>query len=66
MVPAGNKAKCLLSVNHTTITIHHHHHINMIVNTHNIDTFSFHFSHDVLDDFALLLLCIGHHSEAGI
>ena len=26
MVPAGNKAKCLLSVNHTTKTIHHHHH----------------------------------------
>ena len=25
MVPAGNKAKCLSSVNHTTITIHHHH-----------------------------------------
>ena len=25
MVPAGNKAKCLLSVNHTTKTIHHHH-----------------------------------------
>ena len=26
MVPAGNKAKCLLLVNHTTKTIHHHHH----------------------------------------
>ena len=26
MVPAGNKVKCLLSVNHTTKTIHHHHH----------------------------------------
>ena len=26
MVPAGNKAKRLLSVNHTTKTIHHHHH----------------------------------------
>ena len=26
MVPAGNKAKCLSSVNHTTKTIHHHHH----------------------------------------
>ena len=26
MVPAGNKAKCLSSVNDTTITIHHHHH----------------------------------------
>ena len=25
MVPAGNKAKRLLSVNHTTKTIHHHH-----------------------------------------
>ena len=26
MVPAGNKAKCLLSVNHNTKRIHHHHH----------------------------------------
>ena len=26
MVPAGNKTKCLSSVNHTTKTIHHHHH----------------------------------------
>ena len=26
MVPAGNKAKRLLSVNHTTKKIHHHHH----------------------------------------
>ena len=26
MVPAGNKAKRLLSVNHITKTIHHHHH----------------------------------------
>ena len=26
MVPAGNKAKCLSSLNHTTKTIHHHHH----------------------------------------
>ena len=26
MVPGGKKAKCLLSVNHTTKTIHHHHH----------------------------------------
>ena len=26
MVPAGNKAKCLLPVNHTTKTIHYHHH----------------------------------------
>ena len=26
MVPAGNKAKCLLLVNHSTKTIHHHHH----------------------------------------
>ena len=25
MVPAGNKAKCLSLVNHTTKTIHHHH-----------------------------------------
>ena len=25
MVSAGNKAKRLWSVNHTTITIHHHH-----------------------------------------
>ena len=25
MVPAGNKAKSLSSVNHTTKTIHHHH-----------------------------------------
>ena len=25
MAPAGNKAKCLSSVNHTTKTIHHHH-----------------------------------------
>ena len=25
MILAGNKAKCLLSVNHTTKTIHHHH-----------------------------------------
>ena len=25
MVPAGNKAKSLLSVNHPTKTIHHHH-----------------------------------------
>ena len=25
-VLAGNKAKCLLSVNHSTKTIHHHHH----------------------------------------
>ena len=27
MVPAGNKAKCLSSVNHTTKTIHHHRHL---------------------------------------
>ena len=26
MVPAGNKAKSLSSVSHTTKTIHHHHH----------------------------------------
>ena len=26
MVPAGNKAKRLSSVNHTTKAIHHHHH----------------------------------------
>ena len=26
MVPAGNKAKHLSSVNHTTKKIHHHHH----------------------------------------
>ena len=26
MVPAGNKAKRLSSVKHTTKTIHHHHH----------------------------------------
>ena len=26
MVPAGNKAKCLSSVNHTTKIIHRHHH----------------------------------------
>ena len=26
MVPAGNKAKCLSLVNHTTKTIHHHYH----------------------------------------
>ena len=26
MVPAGNKAKRLSSVNHTTKTIHHHYH----------------------------------------
>ena len=26
MVPAGNKAKRLSSVNYTTKTIHHHHH----------------------------------------
>ena len=26
MVPAGNKAKHLLSVNHTPKTIHHHNH----------------------------------------
>ena len=26
MVPAGNKAKCFSSVNHTTKTIYHHHH----------------------------------------
>ena len=26
MVLAGNKAKCLSSVNRTTETIHHHHH----------------------------------------
>ena len=25
MVPAGNKAKCLSLVNHSTKTIHHHH-----------------------------------------
>ena len=28
MVPAGNKAKSLSSVNHTTKTIHHHHHLD--------------------------------------
>ena len=26
MVPTGNNAKCLSSVNHTTKAIHHHHH----------------------------------------
>ena len=26
MIPAGNKAKHLSSVNHTTKTFHHHHH----------------------------------------
>ena len=26
MVPAGNKAKCLSLVNHTTKAIHHYHH----------------------------------------
>ena len=28
MAPAGNKAKCLLPVNHMTKTIHHHHHLH--------------------------------------
>ena len=32
MVPDGNKAKHLLSVNHTTKTIHHHHHLSLILN----------------------------------
>ena len=31
MVPAGNETKCLLSVNHTTKTIHHHHLILLCV-----------------------------------
>ena len=26
MDPAGNKARCLLTVNHTTRSIHYHHH----------------------------------------
>ena len=31
MVPAGNKAKRLSSVNHTTKAIHHHHHFDTII-----------------------------------
>ena len=31
MVPAGNKAKRLSSVNHTTKTIDHHHHVWQIL-----------------------------------
>ena len=31
MVPAGNKAKRLLSVNRTTKTIHHHHHRSIVL-----------------------------------
>ena len=31
MVPAENKAKHLSSVNHTTETIHHHHHCKLSV-----------------------------------
>ena len=31
MVPAGNKAKRLSSVNHTTKTIYHHHHHHWVV-----------------------------------
>ena len=34
MVPAGNKAKRLSSVNHTTKTIHHHHLLNRSHKTH--------------------------------
>ena len=30
MVPTGNKAKCLSSVNHTTKTIHQHHHHQVV------------------------------------
>ena len=30
MVPAGNKAKRLSSVNHTTKAIHHHHHLELL------------------------------------
>ena len=33
MVPAGNKAKRLSLVNHTTITIRHHHHLAMLLPT---------------------------------
>ena len=42
MVPAGNKAKRLLSVNHTTKTIHyhhhhhHHHHVKLVSNISNM------------------------------
>ena len=49
MVPAGNKAKCLSSVHHTTKTIyhhhphhHHHHHQYRIWNTKWPPTWSFH------------------------
>ena len=31
MVPAGNKAKRLSSVNHTTKTIHHYHHQKALI-----------------------------------
>ena len=31
MVLAGNKAKRLSSVNYTTKTIHHHHHLNALI-----------------------------------
>ena len=33
MVPAGDKAKRLSSVNHTTKIIHHHHHHHFFVTT---------------------------------
>ena len=35
MVPAGNKAKRLSSVNHTMTTIHHHHHHTVQIFTNN-------------------------------
>ena len=42
MVPAGNKAKRLLSVNHTTKTIHHHHHYHHLsLLHHHLDLDSF-------------------------
>ena len=40
MVPAGNKVKCLSSVNHATKTIHHHHPILTI----DVKTFHIHWS----------------------
>ena len=33
MVPAGNKAKRLSSVSHTTKTIHHHHHALKLIHS---------------------------------
>ena len=55
MVPAGNKAKRLSSVSHTTKTLHHHHHHHHHHETNRAKTFQNKFSKYFLNIYEFLI-----------